>query len=122
MPEIADMAVPPADNDGHADFFTILDRLAASAEIVVDRPKGLPHPRIPDAIYPLDYGYLQGVTGGDGDGLDVFIGSAKGRGVVGVLLTADPVKRDDDEVRMVQTFLAESLGIGGHAVPRPSRD
>ncbi|MFP5371021.1 MAG: hypothetical protein ACLGI3_09775, partial [Actinomycetes bacterium] len=53
---------------GAAEFFSLLDTLVLSSEVVVDRPRGRAHPRIHEAIYPLDYGYLKGTRGGDGDG------------------------------------------------------
>ena len=39
----------------------------------VDRPLGSVHPRIPDLKYPINYGYVNGITGGDGSGQDVYI-------------------------------------------------
>ena len=38
-----------------------------------DRPLGSAHPRIPELIYPVNYGYVNGVTGGDGAEQDVYI-------------------------------------------------
>lgn len=75
------------------DFFPRLETLVGDAEHRIDRPRGTEHPRIPGAVYPVDYGYLVGTTGGDGDGVDVFWGSG-GTGVVAAALTADLVKRD----------------------------
>ncbi|MFF5584718.1 inorganic pyrophosphatase [Streptomyces hygroscopicus] len=109
-------------------FFTNLDRICASARLVVDRPKDSRHPRAPQAVYPVDYGYLDGTTGGDGEGVDVFRGSAEGAGVVGVFLTADPNKRDvevkvlldctGDEIERVRHLLDDVLEIGGLLVLR----
>ena len=59
-----EMAYPP-------DFWRALDALVAGSEIVIDRPRGSAHPRYPDVIYPLDYGYLAGTRAADGDGIDV---------------------------------------------------
>ena len=56
-------------------FWPVLDRLVATSKIVIDRPKGSPHPRHPSFRYPLDYGYLQGTLAPDGDGIDVWVGS-----------------------------------------------
>ncbi|WP_206337316.1 inorganic pyrophosphatase [Streptomyces sp. Z26] len=113
---------------GGADFFARLDGLVASAELVIDRPRDSRHPRVPEAVYPVDYGYLDGTTGGDGDGVDVFAGDASEAGVVGVFLTADPVKRDVEvkillncsaqEVEQVHRLLNGVLEIGGLLVPR----
>jgi inorganic pyrophosphatase len=61
-------------------FWATLEQFVTSSQIVVDRPKGSLHPRFPDIIYPLDYGFLEGTTGGDGDGIDVWFGSGESRG------------------------------------------
>lgn len=113
-------------NDGSARFFAALDELVRGCEIVVDRPKGQPHPRLPRVIYPLDYGYLSGTTGGDGGGIDVFVGTAGSGTVTGVLLTVDLAKGDAEmkvlvdcspgEVETARAFTADTLGIGGHLV------
>jgi predicted acetyltransferase len=53
----------PIAND---DFWQALDKLVSDSEIVIDRPKGSAHPRYPEFIYPLEYGYLKGTTAMDG--------------------------------------------------------
>jgi inorganic pyrophosphatase len=75
-------------------FWSAVDELVATSEVVVDRPRGSRHPRIPEAIYPVDYGYLAGTTGGDGDGIDVWVGSIRPAVVTGVVCTVDSRKRD----------------------------
>src|SRR5579884_4391019 len=80
--------------DGEAHFWQALDRLVSKSEIVIDRPCGTAHPRYPAFIYPLDYGYLQGTTSGDGGGIDVWIGSRSTRQVTALLVTVDGQKRD----------------------------
>lgn len=109
-------------------FFSNLDQMCASTRLVVDRPKDSRHPRVPQAVYPVDYGYLDGTRGGDGQGVDVFRGSAEGAGVVGVFLTADRVKGDvevkvlldctGEEIDRIRHLLDEVLGIGGLLVRR----
>ncbi|MBR5632759.1 MAG: inorganic diphosphatase, partial [Clostridia bacterium] len=39
----------------------------------MDRPIGTVHPKHPEIIYPLNYGYIDGVLGGDGEELDVYL-------------------------------------------------
>jgi len=58
-------------------FWQTMTELAATNPILLDRPKGTVHPRYTDLIYPLDYGYLENTSAGDGDGIDVWIGSNK---------------------------------------------
>ncbi len=77
-------------------FWSKLASLVAGASLVVDRPKGSAHPRIPSLIYPLDYGYLSGTRSGDGHGADVWIGSLKRRVITGVVCTVDLSKRDTE--------------------------
>lgn len=79
--------------DGGTHFWQALDRLVSKSEIVIDRPRGTAHPRYPAFIYPLDYGYLQGTTSGDGGGIDVWIGSRSARQVTALLVTVDGQKR-----------------------------
>ena len=74
-------------------FWRYLDQLVANCPIKVDRPKHSHHPRFPEVIYPLDYGYLDDTTSSDGAELDVWLGS-EGREVVGVACCVDRYKRD----------------------------
>ena len=39
----------------------------------IDRPVGSAHPRHPDMIYPINYGYVDGVMAGDGAEQDVYV-------------------------------------------------
>lgn len=75
-------------------FWQALDKLVEMSELVIDRPRGTAHPRRPELIYPFEYGYLAGTTAGDGQGIDVWVGSCTGLGVTGVACTADLAKRD----------------------------
>ncbi len=75
-------------------FWAGLDALVAASELVLDRPRGAAHPRYPDFVYPLDYGYLAGTGAADGDGIDVWVGSLPGRAVVGMVCTVDGLQRD----------------------------
>jgi inorganic pyrophosphatase len=75
-------------------FWQEMTRLATSESIVIDRPKGKPHPRYPVLVYPLDYGYVENTSAGDGDGIDVWIGSSNTRTLTGILCTFDTFKRD----------------------------
>lgn len=77
-----------------SEFWGKLDRLVATSSLVIDRPKGSPHPRYPSLRYPLDYGYLQGTCSPDGDGIDLWIGSGADISVTGIIATLDLDKRD----------------------------
>lgn len=76
------------------EFWQYLDRLVVACPVEIDRPKGSAHPRFPDLIYPLDYGYLLGATTVDGGGVDVFIGAQDNRLLDALALTVDLQKRD----------------------------
>lgn len=47
--------------------------LGKAVTVAVDRPMGSAHPKHPGMIYPINYGYIEGVLGGDGEDLDVYI-------------------------------------------------
>jgi len=64
--------------------------------IEVDRPNGSAHPRFPDRVYPLDYGFINGTTAADGGGIDVFVGSLHQHIVTGMLATFDAAKGDTE--------------------------
>lgn len=77
-------------------FWQALDRLISASEIVIDRPKGSAHPRFPSRIYPLDYGYLAGTASMDGDGIDLWRGTAPTQRLDAVVCTVDLMKRDSE--------------------------
>jgi inorganic pyrophosphatase len=77
-----------------AGFWAALDELVASCRIVIDRPRGTSHPRYPELIYPLSYGYLDGTHAIDAGGIDVWRGSSSSTNVDAVLCTVDLAKRD----------------------------
>ena len=78
------------------EVWALLDELVKTHEIVIDRPKGSAHPRYPNDIYPFDYGYLKGTSSADRDGIDLWIGSATGAGVTGLISSVDLVKADSE--------------------------
>ena len=47
--------------------------LGKTVTIEIDRPIGTVHPKHPDLIYPINYGYIPNVYGGDGEELDVYL-------------------------------------------------
>lgn len=75
------------------------ERLIEQAGITIDRPRHEPHPDYPRIIYPLDYGYVNGTRGTDGEALDVFVGTAR-TGLVGAILTTDH-RQHDREVKLL---------------------
>jgi 8-oxo-dGTP pyrophosphatase MutT (NUDIX family) len=47
--------------------------LGKTVKIVIDRPMGSAHPQFPELIYPVNYGYIPGTEGGDGEEIDVYL-------------------------------------------------
>ena len=79
----------------HEDFWNALDELVNSSEIVIDRPKGSAHPRFPDFIYRVDYGYLKNTASMDGAGIDVWVGSGEKK-IDAIMCIVDLMKKDSE--------------------------
>lgn len=47
--------------------------LGKIVDIKIDRPIGSIHPKHPNISYPINYGYIPNVLGGDGEELDVYL-------------------------------------------------
>jgi len=82
-------------------FWHGVTELLMTNSLIIDRPKGSPHPRYPQMIYPLDYGYLENTTSADSGGIDVWLGSLSrltnnedAKTLTGILCTFDTLKRD----------------------------
>jgi inorganic pyrophosphatase len=96
------------------DLWQHADLLVASGEIRIDRPAGSAHPKVPEFVYPVDYGYIEGTVGGDGHGVDVWVGTAPPTGVTALACTVDPYKKNaelklflnctDDEIARIEVF------------------
>lgn len=84
------------DMDRNEGFWAALDRLVEESEIVIDRPKGTAHPKFPDFIYKVDYGYLKNTSSMDGGGIDVWVGTDEVKRVGGVMCIVDLLKRDSE--------------------------
>lgn len=41
--------------------------------VIIDRPLGSVHPKYPDLIYQINYGYIEGMIAGDGEYQDAYI-------------------------------------------------
>ena len=91
-------------------FWQEMTQLIKTNRIIIDRPKGKPHPRYPDMIYPFDYGYLENTSAGDGDGIDVLIGTLKDKSLTGILCTFDTFKRDA-EIKLLIECTQEDIQV-----------
>jgi inorganic pyrophosphatase len=93
------------------DFWSRLASFVSSRSVVVDRPRGSAHPDYPELIYPLDYGYATELRSGDGDGVDVWIGSLKRQVITGVICTVDVANRDAEVKVLLGCSRAEQRRI-----------
>ena len=50
-----------------------LSYLGKEVQIKIDRPKDSTHPKHKSIVYPINYGYIPDVIGGDGEELDVYL-------------------------------------------------
>ena len=93
---------------------------SATVTIIIDRPMGTYHPKHSDLYYPINYGYIPGVLGGDGEELDVFllgvdhpVETYTGR-IIGIVYRADDV---EDKLIMApegMSFTAEEMAAAVH--------
>ena len=49
------------------------DIIGKKVHVIVDRPLGSVHPKHVDLIYPVNYGYIEGIIAGDGECQDCYI-------------------------------------------------
>ena len=47
--------------------------IGAKVTVTVDRPTGTYHPNHKDIYYPVNYGYIEGIMGGDGEEQDAYV-------------------------------------------------
>lgn len=112
-----------------ASFWAYLDQLVAACSVIIDRPRNSRHPRYPDIVYPLDYGYLEGTNSVDGGGVDVWQGTSRAHDLSAVILTVDMVKHDveikilpgctEDEMQIILNF-QNSQSMRALLVRRPT--
>lgn len=80
----------------NTDFWRTLDELVRQSKIVIDRPKGTVHPKFPDFIYEVDYGYLENTSSMDGAGIDVWVGTKESKRIDAIMCTVDIMKKDSE--------------------------
>ena len=92
-------------------FWEALDRLIRESDIVIDRPKHSAHPKYPDCIYPVDYGYFADTASMDGSGIDLWQGSLDSKTADAIICTVDLLKRDSDIKVLIGCTVAEKQKI-----------
>ena len=97
--------------DGYnEDFWKAIDELVSNSEIVIDRPRGSAHPRFPNFIYKVDYGYLKDTASMDGAGIDVWVGSGEKK-IDAIMCIVDLMKRDSEIKILVGCTEEEKLEV-----------
>lgn len=82
-------------NGYNEDFWKALEELVNDSEIIIDRPKGTAHPKYPNFIYKVDYGYLKETSSMDGGGIDVWVGSGE-KQIDAIICIVDLIKKDSE--------------------------
>ena len=108
----------------------MLDQVINVSDLVIERPIGSAHPNYPSMIYPCNYGYLKDTTGGDGNEIDIWVGSNAQNELNGIICTVDKLKKDceiklligccEDEIKKILDFHNSSEFISGILVRRDS--
>lgn len=91
------------------EFWEALDDLVANSEIIIDRPKWTAHPKYPNFIYRVDYGYLKDTASMDGAGIDVWLGSGDKK-IDAIMCIVDLMKKDS-EIKILMGCTEEEKAI-----------
>ena len=76
--------------------------LGKRVHVKVDRPLGSVHPRHPDIVYPVNYGYIPTAVPGDGMPIDVYLlGNDVAVREADVPVIAVIVREDDNDDKLV---------------------
>ena len=88
-------------------FWKAVESLIHESEIAIDRPKGSHHPRYPELVYPVDYGYLKNTTAMDGGDIDIWRGTKISEKIDAIICTVDLNKKDSEIKILIGCSLAE---------------
>jgi inorganic pyrophosphatase len=122
----------PPENLTNLDW-TAWEAVIERSGITIDRPKGSTHPLHSDIRYPIDYGFINGTEGSDGEEIDIFVGTAL-NGIVAAIFTTDFRKGDreckflyrcsPEEIYLVNGFINydQALMIGKLLMRSPMRN
>lgn len=81
---------------GNENYFEALDALVRNSKIIIDRKKGSSHPKYPNTVYKVDYGYINNTTAIDGNEVGVYKGTSLVQKATGVLCTFELIKKDTE--------------------------
>ncbi len=88
------------------------ENIGRIVEVVIDRPLGSCHPEHKKMIYPINYGYIPSIIGGDGEEQDAYILGVnvpiqKFYGTVIAII----VRKNDDETKWVVASKGEKYSV-----------
>ena len=85
--------------------YRILSEISLIGErvsVTIDRPLGSAHPSNKDIIYPLNYGYVPDIIGGDGEELDAYIlGEDTAISEFSGIVIGVVIRDDDNEEKLI---------------------
>lgn len=103
------------DGDGFSfvpmEYLLQRDWLGKTVTVIVDRPYGSFHPHLPDVLYPVNYGYVKELAGGEGEFQDAYVIGPEEpverfTGIVAGIL----YRREEDVSRWIVMNPAERIG------------
>ena len=84
------------------------DWVGQTVDVVIDRPMGTTHPRFPDFVYPINYGYIPGTMAPDGHPIDAYVlGAEYPIKRCSAMVIAVIRRRDDVEDKLVVALSGE---------------
>jgi len=76
--------------------------IGVNYSVKIDRPIGIQHPKHPEVIYPINYGYVENLFGGDGEEQDVYIVDSKNpQEETDVKIIAVVFRQNDNETKWI---------------------
>lgn len=96
-----------------SDYWIILDQIININGITIDRPKGTRHPKYPDWVYNIDYGFINNTSSMDGNAIDIYVGTQQNKAINGIFCTIDTLK-NDSEIKVVYECSAVEIEIIDH--------
>ena len=91
------------------DFWNIIDEMVATHKIIIDRPKGSLHPKW-NWVYEANYGYLEGTTANDGEGIDVWVGTSENQTANAIICIVDGMQ-NDSEIKILIGCTEEEISL-----------
>ena len=89
-------------DEKRAEYISLIGK---KVTVTMDRPIGAEHPKHPNIFYPINYGYIDGLLGGDGEEQDVYVLDADfPLEKCDAVIIAVVHRFDDDECKWVASY------------------